>query len=117
MDHYLVMVSDPFRGTVERGYTDPFYVARVLFRRLPGLRMLLRGPATLLAPDVGTGEPDCEIEQNLRGLLADGMTVLVAAGDLALRAGPDVPVRPGMRLVDDREAIASWTTYRGVWTL
>lgn len=111
----LAVVDAPFRGTVERGYADCFYLAFVLGAQLGGLTLLLRGEAALLghaAPDGATDAPEL---LDLEALGSAGVQVLVARGDRdALGLAADA-LRPGAGLVDDDGHL--WARYDAVWFL
>lgn len=113
-----MVVEDAYRGTVERGYADCFYLARVLSAQLDGLEVYLRGPAATLAlaaPGGAPGESEDHLGENLRGLVASGVRVMVCQGDLAARSRSPHRLLTGVELVDGPRCVASWADYDAVW--
>ncbi|QCB92294.1 hypothetical protein [Cellulomonas shaoxiangyii] len=105
----LAVVDAPYRGTVERGYADCFYLSFVLGAQLGGLTLLLRGEAVLLGHEPADGVEPLDLD----GLRAAGVRVLVSRADRdALGLAAD-PLRPGVETVDDDGRL--WAAHDAVW--
>jgi hypothetical protein len=111
----LAVVEAPFRGTLERGYADSFYLTRILGLQMGAVDVLLRGEAVLLARAASPDTHD-RWDPGLSTLLDDGSQVLVDAADSRrFGLGPDALV-PGVVPVDDG-GVARWARYDAIWFL
>lgn len=112
----LGVVEAPYRGALERGYADCFYLARVLAAQLGGLDLLLRGEAVLLARAARATRDEGRWDPDLAAYARDTGRVLVDA-DAVARLGLDpADLLPEVRPVP-AGGTAEWLRYPAVWFL
>jgi hypothetical protein len=124
----LAILEDCHRGAAETQFADVLYLLRELNRQLGGVDLVLRGSAVFCALDGSSFEPAIVVasrrltalpvpHRSLRGLLNEGVEVLVDADDLEALGMTPERLLAGARAVGADAIARRWIDYDGVWFL